>query len=578
MPDGYISRMPGNIPSGDAVREHLGRILASAVFRSSESLRRLLQYTVETTLAGNGGQLKEYTIGVEALGRPVSFDPREDNIVRVQARKLRQRLADYYAGERSRENCRITYRPGSYQPLFGVSREPTAPLRTLAVLPFMNLTSDGGAGYFCDGLAEEIIDLLTRSNGLRVVARTSSFQFKGAQMDIREIGEKLGADLVIEGAVRGAGDRFRITVRLLSSKDGCELWAERYDRTLSDILELETQIAASVASALSAGIPLPGSATEADGITLYLKARYAWNHRTDAGFRKALELYTAATRRDPRAAKAWTGIAECHILMSMHGLALPHVCMPKAREASLAALAIDEELASARSALAAVSALYDWKYEAARQIWREALELDPAYATAHHWYAMYGLVPLGRLGEALDEVREAERLDPLSAPIANDVGFVLYWSRRFAEAEAQCRKALALHPGFYRAHILLGRVMAARGRYPESVESCLRAEERSDGASFRPYLLGTLGFAYAASGNAAGARNILDELLQMQQRCAVTGHERALIAMALEDWDEARECLEDAFRHRTGWAAWVPVEPLYDPLRARGLVAEGSFT
>jgi serine/threonine-protein kinase len=227
--------MPANTPSSSAVREHLGRVLAGAVFRSSDSLRRLLRYTVETTLAGKGGELKEYTIGVEALGRPASFDPREDNIVRVQARKLRQRLTDYYDGEGSHENCRITYYPGSYRPLFSVIRTAAPPPKTLAVLPFMNLTADGGAGYFCDGLAEELIDLLTRSNGLRVVARTSSFQFRGIQLDVREIGERLGADLLIEGAVRSAGGRYRITVRLLSSKDGCEIWAERYDGTFSDV-------------------------------------------------------------------------------------------------------------------------------------------------------------------------------------------------------------------------------------------------------------------------------------------------------------------------------------------------------
>jgi serine/threonine-protein kinase len=569
--------MPDAATSRDAVREHLGRILASEVFRTSHSLRSLLRYTAEITLAGKGEELKEYTIGVEALGRSASFDPREDNIVRVQARKLRQRLADYYAGEGCHERCRITYRPGSYRPAFSTIREPAPPPRTLAVLPFMNLTADGGAGYFCDGLAEELIDLLSRSNGLRVVARTSSFQFKGAQMDIREIGRRLDADLLIEGAVRSAGDRYRITVRLLSSKDGCELWAERYDRTLSDVLELETQIAASVASAVSSGMPLPGSATEAEGITFYLKARYAWNQRTEVGFRKALELYAAATRRDPQAAKALAGIAETHVLMNMHGLALPHVCMPKAREAALAALAIDEALAPAHSALAAVTALYDWNYEAACEQWRKALELDPAYATAHHWYSLYGLAPLGRLEEALEEVREAERLDPLSAPIANDVGFVLYWNRRFAEAGDQCRKALSLHPGFYRANILLGRVMAAEGRYEEAVRFCLRAGEQSDGASFRPYLLGTLGFAHAASGKGTAARDLMEEL-RTQPKCAVTGHEQALIAMALGEWANAMECLAEAFQQRTGWAVWVPIEPLLDPLRERGLLTKRSFT
>ena len=565
------------LPPG-LVREHLGRILGGASLGASESLRRLLRYTVETTLAGRGEELKEYTIGVEGLGRPNSFDPRQDNIVRVQARKLRERLAAYYAGEGKRESCRIVYHPGSYIPAFTSGQPAQSPARTVAVLPFMNLTADDGAGYFCDGLAEELIDLLARSNGLRVVGRTSSFQFKGAQMDAREIGERLGADLLIEGAVRSAGDRYRITVRLLSSRDGCEIWAERYDRTLDDVLELEAQIAASVASALSAGTPPPGSAIDSEAINLYLRARYAWNQRTEVGFRKALELYTAATRRDSRAAKAWAGIAECHVLMNMHGLAQPHVCMPQAREAALAALAVDEDLAPARSALAAVTCLYDRGYEAAAEQWRQALAIDPAYATAHHWYGAFGLPPLRRIDEALEQILEAERLDPLSAPIANDVGFVLYWSRRFDEAIEQCRKTLAVHPGFYRALILLGRVLAAQGKYAESIQSCLKARGLMESTSFLPYLLGTLGFAYASGGNRAAAREISDELRRLEQRCAVTAHERALISAALGDWDEALRALGTAFEQRSGWVVWVHVDPLLDALRNRGLLSERSFT
>jgi TolB-like protein/Tfp pilus assembly protein PilF len=565
------------LPPG-LVREHLGRILDSASLRSAESLRRLLRYTVETTLAGKGEELKEYTIGVEALGRPGSFDPRQDNIVRVQARKLRERLATYYGGEGRKESCRIVYHPGSYLPVFDTAQEPALPPRTVAVLPLMNLTADSGVGYFCDGLAEELIDLLARSDGLRVVARTSSFQFKGAQMDAREIGQRLGADLLIEGAVRSAGDRYRITVRLLSSNDGCEIWAERYDRTLYDVLELEAQIAANVASALSSGTPPPGSTTDSEAITLYLRARYAWNQRTEAGFRNALGLYTAATRRDSRAAKAWAGIAECHVLMNLHGLALPHICMPQAREAALTALAIDPDLAPARSALAAVICLYDRDYEAAAEEWRRALALDPEYATAHHWFAALGLPALQRTEAALKQIREAERLDPLSAPIANDVGFVLYWSRRFDEAIEQCQKTLAMHPGFCRAEMLLGRVLAAQGRYAESVESCLKARDASEGASYLPYLLGTLGFAYASGGNGAAAREVMGELLRLEQACAVTVHEQAVVSVALGNWDEALRALEMAFEQRTGWAIFVPIEPLLDPLRARGLLSERSLT
>jgi serine/threonine-protein kinase len=258
--------------------------------------------------------------------------------------------------------------------------------------------------------------------------------------------------------------------------------------------------------------------------------------------------------------------------MNMHGLALPHVCMPKAREAALKALAIDPGLASAWSALAAVTALYDRKLESAEEHWRKALESDPAYATAHHWYACFGLIPMQRMGQALDEIREAERLDPLSAPIANDVVFVLYWNRRFDDAIEQCRKNIALNPGFHRDYILLARVYAAQGRYRESVDTCLKVREQLDGVSFLPHLLGTLGFAYASSGNPEAAHEVLGELRHLETRGAVTAHERAVVATALGDWDAAIRELETAYEQRTGLAVFVPVEPLFDALRARGLL------
>jgi serine/threonine-protein kinase len=263
--------------------------------------------------------------------------------------------------------------------------------------------------------------------------------------------------------------------------------------------------------------------------------------------------------------------------MNMHGLALPHVCMPKAREAALTAVAVDPGLASAWSALAAVTALYDHRFESAEEHWRKALESDPAYATAHHWFAVFGLLPMQRTDQALDEIREAERLDPLSAPIANDVGFVLYWSRRFEDAIEQCRKTMALHPGFYRGYILLARAYAAQGRYREAVDTGLKVREQLDGVSFLPHLLGTLGFAYASSGNAEAAQEVLGELRRLETRCAVTAHERAVVATALGDWDTAIRELETAYQQRTGWAVWVPLEPLFDALRTRGLLTTRSF-
>lgn len=566
-------------PTAEVVREHLERILASSLFRASESLRRLLRYTVEAALAGRGETLKEYTVGVEGLGRPASFDPHQDTIVRAQAWKLRERLAAYYATEGSSDTHRIVYRPGSYQPVFTTEQPvPAAAVRTVAVLPFMNLTADGSAAYFCDGLAEELIDLLTRSEGLRVVARTSSFRFRGSEADVREIGQRLGADLLIEGAVRGDSDRYRITVRLLSAVDGYEVWASRYDRKLRDILELETEIAAAIASSLTSGTPPTCSATDPEGALLYMQARYAWNHRTETGIRRALALYSAATGRDSRAAKAWSGIAECHVILNMHGLARPHDCMPQAREAAKMAIAIDPGLASAWSALAAITILYDRNYEAAEEQFRKALELDPAYATAHHWHATLVFLRSRKMGQALDEMREAERLEPLSAAIANDTGFVLYRDRQFDEAAEQARRTIVLHPGFYRSHALLGRIYCAQGKYSDAVRACLKARELVEDGSFLPFLLGTLGYAHASSGNWAAARQILEELLALEQRLAPTGHERALVATALGDFDDAVRALNTAFALHAGWMVWVHVEPLFEPLRARGLLTDTSFT
>ncbi|HEY6991772.1 MAG TPA: tetratricopeptide repeat protein [Bryobacteraceae bacterium] len=440
----------------------------------------------------------------------------------------------------------------------------------------MNLTANEDAGYFCDGLAEELIDLLSRTKGIRVVARTSSFQFKGVPLDVREIGNRLCADLLIEGAVRGGHPRYIVTVRLLSSRDGCEIWSERYDRTLTDIVALETEIANSVASVLSSGPPAAASSMDADAFTLYLQARYAWNQRTELGFHRALELYTAAARRDTGAAKAWTGIAECHVLMNMHGLALPKISMPQARNAALRALEIDPYMASAHSAFAAVQAVYEWQYDAACVHWQRALDIDPDYATAHHWFSMFGLTAMGRIDDALREIEAAQRLDPLSAPIANDVGFVLYWMRRFVEAREQCRRTVGLNRRFMRAHMLEARILAAQGRYAEAVQTCQLAEDFG-ATSFRPHLLGTLGYAYASLGDSSAARRIIEKLVQMDERCA-TAHERALIHLGLGEWEQCTRNLEKAVEQRAGWVGWLKVEPLFDELRARQVPIVLAFT
>lgn len=371
--------------------------------------------------------------------------------------------------------------------------------------------------------------------------------------------------------MRNEGEAYRITVRLLSCADGCEIWAGRYDRMLHDVLQLETEIATAISSCLKLTTPAPLEG-DSEAITLYLKARHAWNRRTDTGFHEAIQLYMEATRHDPGFAKAWAGLAECYVLTMMHGLGSPDKCMAKAREATSNALALDGRLAPARSALAVVLASHSRDFPAAQQQWQIALQQDPDYATAHHWYAMFGLVPTGRLDEALDEIRKAERLDPLSPAIGNDVGFVLYWSRRFDEAIDQCFKVIGLHPGFYRAYALLGRIHAARGKFSEAIAACLEARDMSRGLAFLPFVLGTLGFAHASAGDHKAAISVLDELRVLGESNVATAHESALVQTALGEWEEAAASIRTAFRQRTGWALFVRFEPLFDSLRAKHLV------
>jgi TolB-like protein/Flp pilus assembly protein TadD len=565
-PDSGSSEMP---PTPEAVRLALERVIASAPFRQADSLTRFLRYTVEAALSRPSVPLKEYTVAVEALGRPPSFDPRADSIVRVLARKLREKLARYYAHEGRQDGVRFAYSRGSYVPRIDVtSAAGEARTHTVAVLPFLNLSADHDAAYFSDGLTEEVMFLLSRTAKLRVVARTSCFRFKGSAEDAREIGRTLGAELLVEGGVRLAADRLRVTARLVSAADGLEIWSDRYERTLDDVLRVQEEIAESIAGALRVQAAPRPQAADIEAHNLYLKGRYFWNQRTEEGFRRALDFYQAAVARDPAMARAHAGIAETNILMMMHGVAEPIVVMPAAREAAMKALASDPELGAARSSLAAIHML-EQDVRAVETEWLRAIRSDPAYATAHHWYGVFGLVLQRRFDEAIAVIREAERLDPLSLPIASDAAFVLYWSRRYDEAIEQCRRALFLDRSFYRAHITLGRVHAATRQYSEAIEACLTARTLCDGRAFLAQLLGTLGYSYALAGERERALGVLDELRTIAPANSVAEYEMGIVHAALGEWAAVRTCIEAARARRTGWMAWLGVEPLYDGVNAR---------
>ncbi len=548
--------------------------MASAGFHNSESIRRLLEFTVEQTLAGASAQIKEYTLGLEVFGRQEAFDPRTDSIVRVQARKLRERLLAYYESEGAQESIRIEYRKGSYVPhiLSALSPEATPP-RSIAVMPFLNQGPGSENEYLCEGVTEELIFHLSRVEKLRVVSRSSCLALRGTFDDIRSLGQKLNADLIVEGTMRQSGDSLRITVQLINTEDGYHLCSGRWDRPVSDLLAVQNEIASVIVKTLRPHLsPTAGNSQTVDreAYHLYLKGRHFWNQRTDHGFARAVEYYEAAIQRDPCFARACSALAETHVLMAAHDLEPPHACMSKARNAANSASSLDPKLAASHSAMATVLATFHGDLEHAESEWKRALELDPSYAYAWHSLAVFGYA-LGRLGtadEALAALRQAERLEPISAPIACDFGFLFYFARRYPEAIEASLKALDLHPSFSRTYIPLSRAHAAQGHYDYAAQICLEARPLFRGRAYLGQLLATLGHCYGRLGKPDKAAEVLEELHQLALQHYVSACDIAAIQVGTGQFEDALESLRMAVKQRAFWVISLPVESLFDPLRA----------
>jgi adenylate cyclase len=557
----------------DEVRAHLHRVMASAGFVNSESIRRLLAFTVEKTLAGESAEIKEYTLGLEVFGRKGSFDPRADAIVRVQAWKLRERLLAYYESEGAQESIRIEYRKGSYVPHIAAA-QPTEIMvpRSIAVIPFVDLGPGRDNAYLCDGITEELIFHLSRIKQLRVVSRTSCFALRGSGGDIRSLGEKLHADLIVEGTVRQSGDFVRITAQLIKTEDGYHLCSDRWDCPMKDLLAVQDEIASIIVKSLRphlAATPTPSQPTQdPEAYHLYLKGRHCWSQRTEHGFRRAIEYYEAATTRDPRFARAWSAMADTYQLMAAHHLDAPDACMRKARRAAITALSFDPRLAAAHAAMASVLMTFDHNPGAAEREWKLALEIDPNYAHAwQHLAIFYNLLFLGDVEKALAAQEHAERLEPLAPAIACDFGFIFYFARRYTEAIEASRRALDLHPSFARTHVPLARAHAAQQHYDEAIEICLNARPLFHGRAFLGHLLATLGYCYGLSGRPMEAEAVIEELRQMGREHYVSPYDVATIHVGMGNREQAMESLQAAVKEHAFWLIALPIEPLFDPIR-----------
>lgn len=516
-------------PTPELIRATVEQVARSAGFVGSEQLSRFLRYIVEETLAGRGRGLREQSIGVGAFGRPAEYDPTIDSAVRVQARQLRFKLAEYFAGEGRHSPIEITIPKGSYLPHFvarpgapasasipaaatevspvarrrlrklglmaGVvlvvtltalwaarsSVAPPPPLRAVVVLPFLNLTGSPEQDYVSDGLTEEITTSLANVPGLAVVARTSAYQFKGQTPDVREIGKRLGVGAVIEGSVRGRGDSIRVTVQLARTSDGLHLWATTFDRRAKDLVAVEREIATDVAAAIRVRFALaaqpadPRQTTkDAEAYLLYLKGRHAWNRRTAESMARAIDLFKQAITRDSGFALAYAGLGAVYATQAVNNGAPPGVAPPLAIAAATRALALDSTLGEAHATLGLMRGFADWDFAASDLEFRRAIELSPNYPTARYWYANT-LTARGKTDSALAELQRARELDPLSLPIGHAIAEALIYGRRWDDAIRQANSLLELDPSFSFAYNLLARAHAGAGRYRDAVEAASRA-------------------------------------------------------------------------------------------------------
>jgi DNA-binding winged helix-turn-helix (wHTH) protein/TolB-like protein/Tfp pilus assembly protein PilF len=447
----------------------------------------------------------------------------------------------------------------------------SAPVRSLAVLPFHSLTGPEAESIGL-GMADALI---TRLGGTkRVIVRSTGAVQKYARSDLDPVavGRELRVDAVLDGSIQSADGRLRATVRLLRVSDGATLWAQAFDERLSDIFSLQDSISRKVAEELTLRLTddqrrvlTRRDTDDTEAYQLYLKGRFFWNKRTREGFQRGLAFFRQAAERDPAYARAYTGLADSYIGLAFYQYEPPREAMPQARQQALQALRVAPSLAEAHVSLAHVYGNYDWDWTAAEREWQQAIRLDPEYATAHQWYAVHYLTPLGRLDEALVEARRAQQLDPLSPVFNAFVGATLLFARRYDEAIEECRKTIDLYPEFGVGHWYLGRAYLQKGRFPEALAE-LRDAVRLSGES--PLTQGTLAFAHAAAGDRATARGMLSELTALRSQQYVSALDLATTHAALGDREEAFHWLDEAATERAFHLVYLKVWPELDALRS----------
>ncbi len=456
----------------------------------------------------------------------------------------------------------------------GVSELPSPDkesVPSVAVLPFTNVSADEEQQYFCDGMTEEITNALSHVGGLRVVARTSAFSFRGKEIDIREIGRKLNVETLLEGSVRKAGNHLRITAQLIDVADGYHIWSERYDREMADVFAIQDEISLAIAGQLKLDLLKDEKAKlvkrhtdDIDAYHFYLKGRYFWNKRTEPGLERSIENFQLAIEKDPEFALAYAGLADSYATLGWWYFMPKDIAFERARVEVEKALEIDETVGEAHVALANINIWCDWDWVGAEREYARALALNPSDAEAHHMYAHY-LEAMGRCEEAGREMKRALEFEPLSININSCLGKSLYFARKYDEAIEQLEKSIEMDPNYFYSHAWLGLAYTRKGMCEKAIEGLQKGVTIT---GITPIMIAALGHAYAVAGKSNETKNTLDQLMDLSRTKPVDSYFIAWIYSGLGEKEYVFQWLEKAYEERSMYVTLLKVDPLFDGVRS----------
>ncbi len=617
-------------PSHAEILNQLERILSNAEFTSSIRLQKLLRFIVSETLAGRSDQLKEYPIALDVFDRDESFDPQTSSIVRVEASRLRGKLEKYNAINGHDDAVKITLPTGSYVPCFSLvnTREKaneqgnissslqSLPLRasarsiaiaipaiiavavivfyatgqsipwshaerkadashinSIAVLPLRNFSGDPAEDYFSEGMTDALISGLAQKRVAHVTSMTSALAYKDSNRPIADIANELGVSHLVEGSVMRVGTRVRISVQLIEAKSDRHLWAESYERGMSDVLRLQDDVVMRIVSSIVEQIT-PTSTQNSTRVfdvdpvayEAHLKGRFFLNSITEDGFKKAIKYFQQSIELEPKYAPSYSGMAACYCLLGGHGFELvkPSEGMPAAKKAVMESLRLDSQRAEPHAFLGIIQLKYDWDWRSAEESFERAIEINPSYSRAHIFYSFY-LEAMGRQDEAIKEAKAARRLDPLSRAAGVNLGWQYLQADNLIDAKKTFEQTAEVYPNHWGVLWGVGQYHLHLREFNEALSYFSKSIAAGGGHALP---ISALGYTYAISDHPDQAREALRKLEALRKEDYVSPYHLATIHAGLGENDKAFALLEEAYDLRSRSMAWLNVAPEMDGLRS----------